>query len=68
MLVLFTQRWALSNYDAPQPQLYNAIARCAELGDEALWECMERDYDEGRVEGAILVSLYKNDAGVGGVL
>jgi hypothetical protein len=61
MLVLFTQRWAMSNYDAPLPELYNAIARCAELGDEELWECMDRDFDEGRVDGAILVSLYMRD-------
>jgi hypothetical protein len=34
-----------------------AIARCAERGAQVLWECIEGDYDGGRVDGSILVSL-----------
>jgi hypothetical protein len=61
MLILFTQWWALQQYKVPQNVLLLAIARCAERGDQALWECIEGDFDGGRVDGAILVSLSMPD-------
>ena len=61
LLILFTQYWAFQQYDVPQQELFQAIARCAERGDEDLWECIEGDYDSGRVDAAVTVSLYMPD-------
>ena len=57
MLVLFTHWWALQQYEVPQNRIYDAVTRCAERGDEALWDCIEGDYDAGRIDAAVTVLL-----------
>jgi hypothetical protein len=57
LLVLFTQWSVLQQYEVPQGRLYGAMVRCAELGDEALWECIEGDYDAGRIDAAVTILL-----------
>jgi hypothetical protein len=57
LLVLFTQWSVVSQYEVPQDRLYGTVVRCAELGDEALWECIEGDYDAGRIDAAVTVLL-----------
>jgi hypothetical protein len=57
LLVLFTQWWAPQQYEVPQDRLYGAVIRCAQPGDQALWDCIEGDYDPGRLDAAITVLL-----------
>jgi len=57
MLVLFTRHYASSQYEVLN-ELYDALARCAALDATALWECVNGDYDTGRV-GAALQVLYR---------
>ena len=62
LLILFTQMWALQQYEVPQNRLYSTLLRCAQFGDTALWECIAGDYDWGRIDTAIAVLLRLPDA------
>jgi cell wall assembly regulator SMI1 len=57
MLVLFTRHYASSQYQVLN-ELYDAMARCAASDATPLWECVNGDYDAGRV-GAALQVLYR---------
>ncbi|MGA2592076.1 MAG: SMI1/KNR4 family protein [Bryobacteraceae bacterium] len=57
ILVLFTRHYASSQYQVLN-ELYDALARCAVLDATPLWECVNGDYDTGRV-GAALQVLYR---------
>jgi len=57
LLVLFTEWSVLQQYEVPQDRLYGSVIHCVELGDEALWECIEGDYDAGRIEAAVICLL-----------
>ena len=57
MLVLFTRHYASTQYQVLDA-LYDAMARCASSDAAPLWECVNGDYDTGRV-GAALQVLYR---------
>jgi hypothetical protein len=60
MLVLFTRHYASSQYQVLN-ELYDAMARCAASDATPLRECVNGDYDTGRV-GAALQVLYRSGA------
>jgi cell wall assembly regulator SMI1 len=57
MLVLFTRHWAAMQYEVLNG-LYDAMARCAVSDATPLWECVNGDYDFGRISAANRV-LYR---------
>jgi len=57
MLVLFTRHYASYQYQVLN-ELYDAMARCAVSDPTPLWECVNGDYDTGRVAAALQV-LYR---------
>src|SRR5262245_49901818 len=57
MLVLFTRHYASSQYEVLN-EIYVAMARRAASDATALWECVNGDYDTGRVAAALQV-LYR---------
>lgn len=62
LLVLFSEWWAQQHYPGPESDLCRPIADCALLGGSAIWQCIERDFDTGRVAGAVRVCLHARDA------